>query len=275
MFKKSESTKIIFAFLKKDFKNAWSYKVQFFGTIITTLISIVIFFFISDIFLIDKSEALNNYGNNYLQFVFIGLIFSELSFLMISSLSNEIANYRISGTFEEILNSNIPDVYILSSSYAYPIVAFLIRLSIYCSIGILFLDLDLIPDYGMLIFILLILLSIFSLIGIGLISASYTILFFKGNPFLSIYTASATLFGGVFFPYSSLPEFTQYLSYLIPITHSLELIRSPVYITSGSDDFFFHLSFLISTSILYVLIGYLLCIKALKSAKNKGSLLFY
>tara|TARA_Y100001968_G_C19442736_1_gene763464 strand:+ start:1144 stop:1962 length:819 start_codon:yes stop_codon:yes gene_type:complete len=263
------------AILKKDFKNALSYKMQFFGTLLTTLISISIFFLITKIFSIDSSKVLDAYENNYLKFVFLGIVFSELSFLMISCLSNAIAEYRISGTFEEILNTNIPDILIICSSYLYPISNLVIRLLIYFFIGEFLFDLNIIPDYGVFLFILFIIITFLSLLGLGLISASYTLVFFRGNPFISLYSISAAILGGTFFPYNALPDFLQNISFLIPMTHSLELLRSPEKILISRDLFFFHLYWLLSISFIYFCMGVFIFKKALKTAKKEGSLQYF
>tara|TARA_B100000029_G_scaffold498420_1_gene567247 strand:+ start:440 stop:1258 length:819 start_codon:yes stop_codon:yes gene_type:complete len=263
------------ALLKKDFLNALSYKMQFFSSIVGTIITVSIFFFISQIFSLNDSDVLEKYNNDFFNFIFMGIIMSELSYLMITSLSNEINNYRVTGTFEEILSVETPDIILILSSYAYPITAFFFKFLIYLMLGYFIFNLNLIPDYGFLIFLLITLISLISLIGIGLIASSYALVFLKGNPFTALYSTAVTLLGGVVFPVEVLPEFLSFVSFIIPMTHSLELLRGPTDIILMSNEFFFHLKSLILLSSIYLVLGYLLTKKAFKIAKKNGSLLIY
>ena len=68
--------------------------------------------------------------------------------------------------------------------------------------------------------------SVLSLAGIGILSASYLILFKRGNPMKWLIVGLAGLVSGLMYPISILPRPLQLLARLIPVSYSLEGMRS-------------------------------------------------
>jgi ABC-2 type transport system permease protein len=68
-------------------------------------------------------------------------------------------------------------------------------------------------------------LSIVAFNALGLLAASIVIVIKQGNPVSVLLGAASVLLGGVFYPVSGLPGWLQSLAQLLPMTHSLELVR--------------------------------------------------
>ena len=47
----------------------------------------------------------------------------------------------------------------------------------------------------------------------------------RGDPVSRIFTGLSSLFGGLYFPISVLPDWLQTISYLLPVTYALEAMR--------------------------------------------------
>jgi ABC-2 type transport system permease protein len=62
-------------------------------------------------------------------------------------------------------------------------------------------------------------------ISLGILSASFILVYKMGNPISWIFGSVSGLLGGVLFPVSVLPPWVRWLSYLLPVTHSLEGVR--------------------------------------------------
>ena len=94
---------IIFATFLKDSKNFISYRFNLFGEtiVISTLITII--FFISKIFSESTSQYLLNYGNNYFDFLFTGMIVIFFSTRTISSIPFFISNMQMLGMLEKLV----------------------------------------------------------------------------------------------------------------------------------------------------------------------------
>ena len=73
--------------------------------------------------------------------------------------------------------------------------------------------------------LLVLVLTIASFSGIGIISASFVMVFKRGDPLAFAFSGASYLLGGVYYPVAVLPSWLQKISYLLPIRHSLEGIR--------------------------------------------------
>jgi ABC-2 type transport system permease protein len=73
---------------------------------------------------------------------------------------------------------------------------------------------------------LVLIASIMAFTGLGVLSASYALLFKRGNPVKWIFLGIAGLVSGVMYPVTVLPGVLQTLARLVPVTYSLEGMRN-------------------------------------------------
>ncbi len=103
---------------------------------------------------------------------------------------------------------------------------------------------------------------------LGLILYSITLVSFKMQYSMSEYTTGILfLLSGVVFPPSMLPAVAQEVSYSLPTTHFLNLVRAAL---SGSGDFAADLSYMALSTLAVAVIGFLLFRLADRVARNKG-----
>jgi ABC-2 type transport system permease protein len=74
--------------------------------------------------------------------------------------------------------------------------------------------------------LLLFLLSAAAFSSIGILSATFTLVFKRGDPLLWLFGGLSWLLGGVFYPLQVLPRFLQHAAQLLPITHALVGMRA-------------------------------------------------
>jgi ABC-2 type transport system permease protein len=79
----------------------------------------------------------------------------------------------------------------------------------------------------------ILLASILAFAGLGVISASYQILFKRGNPAKWVVLGVSGLVGGMMYPVSVLPRPLQLLARMIPVTYSLEGMRAALLSGAG------------------------------------------
>jgi ABC-2 type transport system permease protein len=266
--------KILLSFLKKDFQNAISYKLQFISSLFAILFGTFIFFTFSKLFENANSPLLQEYNNNYFAFSLIGLALTDFTFYIAKSINQEIRNGQLNGTFEELILASKNHIFILISIVSYPVVYGLLRLLFFLLIGIFIFNLEIEIVKGYAYIPLILVLTILSYLGIALISASYTIIFKSGDPFNSLFFTISGIFGGVIYPVKALPEISIFISNFLPITYILESLRACL-IQGNEVDInsnFISLSFI---SLFFMTAGCLLCILAIKRAKKTGSLIYY
>ncbi len=65
--------------------------------------------------------------------------------------------------------------------------------------------------------------------GLGILSASYLLIFKRGNPVNWAILGLSSVVGGMMYPISVLPMWLQYVAWLTPVTYSLEGMRAAIW----------------------------------------------
>ena len=70
--------------------------------------------------------------------------------------------------------------------------------------------------------------SVLAFSGLGILSASYLLVFKSGNPVNWAVVGLSSVVGGMMYPVSVLPRWLQFVARLIPVTYSLEGMRAAI-----------------------------------------------
>lgn len=212
------------AFIHRDFLEALSYKTSFFLQFFSLFISLFIFHFLSKLFGQAVIPSLEPYGGNYFSFVLIGVAFSSYLETSLHSFSQKIREAQMTGTIEAILvtQTEIPTIIISSSLYSFLWTSF--QVVIYLIAGIFLFKVDMKGANVMAAGIIL-LLTITTFSSLGILSASFIMVFKKGDPIAQFFSGLSWFLGGVYYPISVLPLWLRRCSYFIPLTYSLEGMR--------------------------------------------------
>jgi len=114
---------------------------------------------------------------------------------------------------------------LLVASSTYQIIKSSLKFFAYYLAAIIFFNFEFYSLNHIATFLLIVLLTIFSTLGIGVIGGGITLLLRKPNIFNSAYTYTSIIFGGIFFSTSILPFNLGIISNIFPIFHSIEAIR--------------------------------------------------
>ncbi|HEY0429262.1 MAG TPA: ABC transporter permease [Pyrinomonadaceae bacterium] len=266
------------AFIIRDFQLALSYKVEFFIKIIWILGIVTTFFFISRIFSYTFVKADYEQWQNPLVAWLTGMAMLNYFMTGFSSLANAIRQEQMQGTLESVLLTpiNVPTVIVSSSAWAYVEATFYSFL--YLFFGWLFFNVQYKGSY--LLALTFLILTTLCLACIGILSASFTMAFKRGDPFAILLGAGTALFSGVFYPKEMLQEALgetagKAISYVNPATHGLEGIRSVL--IQGKNFAEVRFSFFTLILFLAVLLPFSLWVfsRAIRRAKREGSLIQY
>ena len=211
------------AFLKKDLLNELSYKFAFAMQIFGIFLSVTMFYFLSLLFGNTSLPSLAQYGGNYFAFVLIGIAFSSYMGTSLNSMSSKIREGQIMGTLEALLSTQtgLTTIIVASSLYSFLFTSF--QVVVYLVLGVFIYQLDL-SQANYLGGIIILLVSILAFSGFGIISASFIMIFKRGNP-VAIFSGLSWLLGGVYYPVEILPQWLEPFSFLLPITYSLQGMR--------------------------------------------------
>jgi ABC-2 type transport system permease protein len=123
--------------------------------------------------------------------------------------------------------------------------------------------------------ILILVLSITSLGGFGIISASFIMAFKKGDPLGWVFSSLSGFLGGVVYPIEVFPGWLQKCSYLLPITHSLKGMRLALLQGYSIKALLPSILALMLFTAIMLPLSLLVFQKAVKKAKMDGSLTQY
>lgn len=209
------------AFVVRDVKSELSYRLSVLLQVGGLAWMVLLFWFAARLVGTGVPE-LQRYGGDYFSFVLLG--YAPLEFLRVGVMgfSGSIREAQAHGTLEALLvtRAGIPTIVFGSVTYLY--LRALVRAALLLGVGVLagawgssinvpaallFLGLS-IPCFG----------------AIGILSASFVIVFKKGDPISLLFLGTSTLFAGLLFPTSLLGPL-EIVSRVLPLTHAMEGVR--------------------------------------------------
>jgi ABC-2 type transport system permease protein len=210
---------------RRDLLTARTYRVAFLFDAVNALFGAASFYFLSQFVASDKLSSSLPAGTSYFAFALIGLAFFDYLTTGLNAFDSSIDNARRNRTLEALLVTETSLPVILAGSSIYPLVFTSLRTAVYLVWGVILFHLPLArADWPGALLILL--FSILAFVGLGIISASYQLLFKRGNPAKWIFLGVSGLLSGMMYPVSILPPALRALARLIPLTYSLEGMRA-------------------------------------------------
>jgi ABC-2 type transport system permease protein len=266
----------IYAFIARDFRLFVSYRMQFFLRILSILTVVTTLFFISKIFAGFTDPRYSQWRDPLASWL-TGLAVLNYFMTGFSSLANSIRQEQVQGTLESVLLTpiNLPTVIVASSAWDFLETTFFSFL--YLFFGRVFFNVHYRGSFFLaLVFLLLTTLVLASL---GILSASFAMVFKRGDPFGMFLGAGSALFSGVFFPTQLLRDYAGpklgNVSLILPATYGLDGIRQVLIEGHGlmqvKDPLITLLIFLV------LLLPFSLWVfgRAVRRAKREGSLIQY
>ena len=264
------------AFVVRDFQLAVSYRLNFFLRILSILFIVTTLFFISQIFSTTFVTPHEQWRDPLAAWV-TGLAVLNYFMTGFSSLATAIRSEQAQGTLESVLMTpiSIPTLVVSSSAWDFVLATF--HSSLYLFFGWLFFGVRFQGSFPLALMFLV--LTTLVLASLGILSASFAMVFKRGDPFYFIVGSGAALFSGVFFPTQLLSEaagegFRQ-VSRALPTTYGLDGIRRVLIQGQGFADVREPLAALLI--FLAVLLPFSLWVfaRAVRRAKREGSLIQY
>jgi ABC-2 type transport system permease protein len=262
------------AFLKRDLSVALSYRLSFVLTIFGIFFSVASFYFLSQLFGAALVPQLQQYGGDYFSFVLIGLAFTGYLGLSLSNFSASIRQGQVTGTLEIMLLSPTRLSTILLSSSLWSYLQTTINVIIYIAIGALLFGFS-ISQANFLTALVVLILSIASFSGFGILSAAVVLVVKQGDPISWLFGGFSTLLAGVYYPISVLPSWLTPLSHLIPMTYALDAMRLAMLKGGSLYDVRLDILVLFGFALVLTPLSFFAFRLALKRAKIEGSLIQY
>ena len=264
----------IFASIKKDFLIETSYKLSFFLNIFSVVATLLTYFFIDKLFGHRLTPHLEEFGVNYFSYVLLSIAFFGYIGVGIGSFSARIRSEQVQGTLESLLLTPTKVSIILASFGLWKLIFATLDLGIYVGIGIFLFKIDF-SNVNIISAVVILILTIFSFGSLGIISASFIIVFKRGNPVGWVINTLEGFLGGIYFPITVMPAWLQFLAKFLPITHAIRAMQLAVYKGCSLSELKNEIGFLIIFCTLLIPFSFASFNYALKRARLQGSLAQY
>ncbi len=264
----------LWAFFRRDALIHTSYKMGFFMDLFGVFFTAATYFFVSRVFGSAATPYLQSYGGDYFAFVLIGVAFAAYQNVGLNSFSQSLRQEQFLNTLEPLLMTPVNTPRFLLGSSLWDFLYATLRVALYLGLGAAFFGFRMgQARVGPALAVLV--LTLFSFMGLGVFAASFIMRFKRGNPVTWFMEAVSNLLGGVFFPLAALPEGLQKAALFLPMTHALEGLRKTLLMGAGWHDIYPQMAALGLFTLLVWPIGILLFKKALNRARADGTLGHY
>ena len=207
------------AFFKRDLLTDLSYKLSFALQALHILVAVAAYYFLAQV-LGDGNPD----GYTPFPFLIVGMAANGYMTTALVCFSQAVRGGQVSGTLTALLSTRTaPTTFILLSSL-YPFTRGALDAGIFLVGGsLLGLPLD---QANVPATVLLFGVSLLAFASIGILSATITLVFKRGESALTFFVSLSWLLGGVFYPRDVLPPVLQRLAEVLPITHTVDALRA-------------------------------------------------
>ena len=259
------------AFLKKDFLMESSYRLAFLFNFFGIFVSILSYYFIDKLFGSRIVPHLETFGVNYFSYVLLSPAFFGYVGVGLGSFSERIRIEQQQGTLEAILLTPTRISTILLALAIWNLILATIELLVYLVLAIFLFKIDF-SHINILSTAVIFILTIASFSSLGIISASFIMIFKQGNPVGWILGMAEGLIGGIYFPITVLPQWLQILAKFFPITYSIRAIQLAVYKGFALSQLWQETGILLVFSIVLLPLSLASFTFSLRKARQDGSL---
>ena len=256
---------------RRDFAVARSYRAAFLIEIFQALLGSASFYFLSRFVESPTLEKSLPPGTNYFSFALVGIAFFDYLSVALSTFDGSLQEARQNGTLENLLVTQTSLPVILAGSSLYPFVLLSLRTAIYIGWGAVLFGFPL-QGANWLGALLVLGASVLAFSGLGILSASYLLIFKRGNPVNWAILGLSSVVGGMMYPISVLPVWLQYVARLTPVTYSLEGMRAAILAHASTRELFPSIAGLLLFAALLLPISFAIFSWALRRTKITGTL---
>ena len=215
----------LWLFFWRDLSIARTYRAVFVLEAVEALFGAAMFYYVARFVDTPELQHALPQGGSYFAFSLVGFVFLDYLNAALDTFDQSLEEARDSGTLEHLLVTQTSLPVFLAGSAIYPFVATTMRIVVYVAWGAAFFGFPLrAANWLAVLTVLLATLLAFS--GLGILSASYLLLFKKGNPAKWFFLGVSSVTAGMLFPVNILPDWLQFVARLNPVTYALDAMRA-------------------------------------------------
>lgn len=261
-------------FIKRGLLTALSYRTALILGVFSGFLGLVQFGLMAGFVTQGNSFPLiQQYGGDLLTYLIIGNVFTSFIGVALYSFQSAIRSEQQMGTLEHLLMADMPLSVIMLFSALWDFLNTLLNTAILFLFAALVFKITL--SINILPTLCVLLLTVFSLSGIGMASAGMIMITKQGDPIGWVFTTLTGLLSGVVYPPEMLPNWLQVLSKALPTTYALRAMRLTLTQHASWQDIRSELIFLTATLLITLPIGLLVFKLGLDRSRRTGGLAEY
>lgn len=190
---------------------------------------------------------------NYFNFLAPGLMIMIVMMSVMTGIPEAISKEKELGTFDGMLSAPISQISVIIGKTA----ALCTRGFIQCIIilGLAMLLFGVTVQGSLLLAFFMLLLGIFSFIGLGILAISMSGDQASGTMIVNLLMFPMIFLGGVFYPIQQMPWFMQTISQFIPLTYAADAMRKIILLNAGIGDVLFQMIILVAFGVVTMAIA--------------------
>lgn len=212
------------AFFIKDYKEARSYRVSFMLQSVGVVIPLAALYFMARLFRQVEVPGVDSYGGDYIAFVLVGFVVTSYSVTALRSFSSALRTAQATGTLEILLLTRASLPTIVFGWALYPFTRATMFLVVYLLVGFMIVGVRF-QNADIAAVAVTVLLTCLIMGSLGIIAASFTLVFKQGDPATALLILVGGMLSGVMYPVGVLPLWLQTVAMALPQTHAIEAMR--------------------------------------------------
>ena len=261
----------LWLYFRRDLLIAKTYRSPFVMDVFQALFGATMFFYAARFVDSPQLRAALPQPGSYFAFALVGFVFFDYLSVAMDAFDLSLMEARDSGTLEHLLVTQTSLPMMLAGSAIYPFLITTVRIAIYLIWGAVLFQFPL-GSANWVSVIAVLAASLLSFSGLGILSASYVLLFKRGNPGKWLLIGLWGIAGGMLFPIGILPDWLQVIAKLNPMTYALNAMRAALLGGAGLPQLLPAIELLLVFAILLLPFSMLIFSWTLKRIKSTGTL---
>jgi ABC-2 type transport system permease protein len=255
----------------RDLRIAKTYRSPFVFDVIQALFGATMFFYAARFVDSPQLRGALPQSGGYFAFALVGFVFFDYLSVAMDTFDQSLMEARDSGTLEHLLVTQTSLPLMLAGSAIYPFLITTLRIAVYIAWGAVLFHFPL-GSANWLSVIVVLAASLLSFSGLGILSASYLLLFKRGNPAKWLLIGLWGIAGGMLFPVNILPDWLQIVAKLNPMTHALNAMRAALLGGAGLAQLLPAIELLLLFAVILLPVSMLIFYWTLERTKSSGTL---
>ena len=201
--------------------------------------------------------------SNYFNFLAPGLMIMIVMITVMTGIPEAISKEREMGTFDGMLSAPINQISIILGYTASLCVKGFAQVILVLTIAIIFFGVTV--QGSILLAFFLLLLGIFSFVGIGILAVSSSKNQATGTTIVNLIMFPMMFLAGIFFPIQQMPWFMQDISKIIPLTYAADAMRKVMLLNANIGDVLTQILILVGFGIVTMSMAVILFRKSMTS----------